>query len=260
MLSPDLGCPHDYSLRPADMVRVNRADLIVVNGLGAEPFLGTLLADKPRDKVLTISDDAATLPADPADADADEHEAGPAHAAHHHHGQYNPHVWASPSQAAREVRTLARKLAAADPAHADHYRANAERYTRKLEALAERMRVAARGFKTRNIVTFHDAFAYLARDLDLDVIATLTVDPQTGASANQMGQLDRAIRQNHVAAIFYEPAYSDAVAKALARQTGVPAYPLNPFNYFEGPPDAASYERVMEQNLATLQRALGTQP
>jgi zinc transport system substrate-binding protein len=261
LLSPDLGCPHDYSVRPDDLVRVNRADLIVANGLGIEPFLDALVAKagKPRGKLLTISDDAEVLEAGPEDADADEHEAQEGHAEHHHHGSYNPHVWASPVQAAREVRTLASKLAAADPAHAERYRANGERYARRLESLAERMRAAARGFKGRNIVTFHDAFAYLARDLDLNVVTTLTVDPQSGTSANQMRELADTIRKNDVAAIFYEPAYSDRVAKKLAEETGVPAYALNPFNYVNGRPDAASYERVMEENLKTLEQALGAQ-
>jgi len=259
LLSPDLGCPHDYALRPADLIRVNQADLVIVHGLGAEPFMDTLLANKPREKVLTIADHTEAIAADPEEAENESHEPA-GHAGHHHHERYNPHLWASPVQAAREVRILAVKLAAADPAHADRYQANAERYAKRLETLAGRMKAAAGHFKSRNIVTFHDAFAYLARDLGLHVAATLTVDPQMGASASQLGELDRIIRQRNVAAIFYEPAYSDAAAKMLAGQTHVPAYPLNPFNFAKGTPDVASYERVMEENLKTLEQALGAQP
>lgn len=263
LLSPDLGCPHDYALRPADLIRIGQADLIIANGLGAEPFMETLLAKKPHDRVLTIADDTEPIEAECEEA-GHEHSAEPGdepgHAGHHHHDDHNPHVWASPIQAAREVRTLARKLGAADPARADRYQANAEHYAKRLESLGERMKSAAKGFKGRNIVTFHDAFAYLARDLDLNVVATLTVDPQNGASANQMGALDRVIREKSVVAIFYEPAYSDATAKTLARQTGVPAFPLNPFNYATGTLDVAAYERVMEENLKTLELALGSHP
>lgn len=158
------------------------------------------------------------------------------------------------------MRTLGRKLAAADHQRADHYLANAERYAKRLEALAGRMREAAGGFKNRNIVTFHDAFAYLARDLDLNVVATLTVEPDAGISAHQMRELVGTIQKQQVAAIFYEPAYSSAVAQSLAEQTGVPAYPLNPFNYLKGQPAADSYEQVMEENLKTLQQALGNNP
>src|SRR5690606_29994119 len=122
------------------------------------------------------------------------------------------------------------------------------------------MKTAAERFENRNIVTFHDAFAYLVRDLDLNVVATLTVDPEAGLSARQMADLSNILKSQDVAAIFHEPAYSDRTAKALARQTGVPAYSLNPFNYAERKPDAEAYERVMEENLRTLTHALGGRP
>lgn len=262
LLPPDVGCPHDYALGPSDMVRANNANLIVTNGLDAESFLDQLLSRQSHERILTISDDVMPLESDHEcsahDQSADEHD----HAGHehHHHGHYNPHVWVSPVQAARQVRTLGQKLAAADPDRARHYETNAENYARRLESLAERMKTAASRFNRRNIVTFHDAFAYLARDLDLNVIATLTVDPETGLSARQMADLADTLNSRDVAAIFYEPAYSDRIAKVLARQTGVPAYSLNPFNFVEGRPDAGSYERVMEQNLRTLEQALGDRP
>jgi len=275
LLSPDLGCPHDYALRPGDLVRVNRADLIVAHGLDAEPFLDTILSNKGDGRVLTISDDVDALEAShecdeeprdaagphtesSADGEHDDHDHAGHH--HHHHGHYNPHVWASPAQAAREVRTLGRKLAAADKERASHYLANAERYASRLESLAERMRAASRNFKNRNIVTFHDAFAYLARDLDLNVVTTLTVEPDAGVSAFQMRELADTIRRQRVAAIFHEPAYSERLARSLADQTGVPSYSLNPFNFAAGRPDADAYEQVMEENLRTLQKALGEQP
>lgn len=258
LLSPDLGCPHDYSVRSADLKRVSQADVIVANGLGAEPFLDLLISKKAPGRVLTISDDTQPIAScgESHESEAEDH-AGHNHDHGHDHGPDNPHVWASPAQAARQVRTLGRKLAEADPARAERYRTHAEFYARRLESLAERMRESAKTLEKRNIVTFHDAFAYLARDLDLNVVATLTVDPQNGPSARQMGELTEAVRKGDVAAIFYEPAYSDRLARTLARDTGVPCYPLNPFNYAEGKPDGASYERVMEENLKTLQQALG---
>lgn len=254
LLSPDMGCPHDYALRPADVVRINSARVVVLSGLGAEPFAEMVLARKAREQIITLSDDVQPIAAEPETEAEHGHE--------HHHESVNPHVWASPVQAARQVRELARKLANADPAHGATYKANGETYARRLEALGERMRTAAKAFQNRNIVTFHDAFAYLARDLDLCVVATMTVDPQGGVSAHQMAELTKTIGEKQAGALFYEQAYSlsDRVAQRLAEQTGVAAYPLNPFNYYEGKPDPESYERVMEQNLKVLERALEKRP
>lgn len=254
LLSPNIGCPHDYAVSPPDLLRVAKADLVIINGLGAEPFAADLLADKSNGRVLSISDDVESLCAE----QHDEGEHGHEHAAHDH-GAVNPHAWASPVQAARQVRTLTRKLAAADPTHAATYQANGDAYAKRLDALAARMRAASREFDRRNIVTFHDAFAYLARDLELNVVATLTVDPEVGLAPPQMAELSRVIREQNVAAVFYEPAYaySDRVARTLSEQTGVAVFPLNPFNFHDGRPDPDAYERVMGENLAVLQRALG---
>ncbi|GMV96904.1 MAG: hypothetical protein AMXMBFR83_12640, partial [Phycisphaerae bacterium] len=120
LLSPDLGCPHEYSLRPRDVVRASTADLVILNGLGAEPFADKLLSGHRPGEVITISDDVETIALSPDDED------GAAHDHHgeqqgHRHGPVNPHVWASPAQAARQVRTLARKLAEADPPRAARY-------------------------------------------------------------------------------------------------------------------------------------------
>lgn len=263
---PDVGCVHDYAVRPADLKRVSRADAVIANGLDAEPFLPQLLSGQDDVRLITLSAGVSALPAgDPghgheeSHADPADHEQKDAHAHHGHEhcsGEHNPHVWVSPLQAAQQVRTLARELAKLDPEHADAYTSNAEAYAGRLEDLARRMKAAAQAFANRKIVTFHDAFAYLARDLDLEVVATLTVDPESGPSAGELKSLIEVIQREKPAAIFYEPAYSDRTAKTVSEETGLPAYPLNPFNYFDGEPKADAYEAVMSHNLEVLQKAL----
>ncbi len=254
LVAQDVGCPHNYVVRPSDLKQIALANLVIANGLGVEPFLDALVKNAPGARVITISDGCDVIR-----AASDGH--GP-HCQgdhdHHEHGTVNAHVWVSPLQAARQVRNLARKLAEADPARRDRYTANGEAYAARLESLGRQMTEAASGFVHRNIVTLHDAFAYLARDLDLNVVATLEPEPGTEPSATQMAQIIDTIKRTRAAAVFYEPGTSDRVAQAVARDAGVSALPLNPFNTLEGPPTARSYEEVMAVNLATLQRALGS--
>src|SRR5690606_20922099 len=158
-----------------------------------------------------------------------EHEHGAACNHDHHghdHGSVNPHVWVSPRQAAIQVRALGDGLAARDPEHAAAYRANAAAYADRLTALHERMRAASRQFTNRRIVPFHDAFAYLARDLDLEVVATLTQDPDHAPSARRIADTIGVIRETRPAAIFFEPAYSDRLARSVSSETGVAMYAL----------------------------------
>lgn len=261
LVPTNVGCPHDYSLRPADMQKLADANVFVINGLGLDPFLDGMRQANPKAAIITISDDCDVLAAEPSEDGEHEHGTHAGHDHHHHHeGDNNPHVWVSPAQAIRQVNTLARRLSELDPAHAQAYQRNAAAYTARLQILLDRMKSAAQAFSRRNIVTFHDAFAYLARDLNLKVVATLTQDPEQAPSAHQMAGLIETIRRTGAAAIFYEPAYSDRTAVAIGRDAGVPVHPLNPFNSIDDPPDAASYETVMEQNLKVLQQALGATP
>lgn len=244
LVSRGVGCPHHYSMRPADLKRASQADLIIANGLGIEPFLDDLVRGNSTARVLTLSDDCDVLK-----------EASAGHAEPEHAGA-NPHVWVSPVEVVKEVRTLARKLGQADPPRADRYKANGEAFVARLESLHRQMLDAAKGFTKRDIVTFHDAFAYLARDLGLNVVATLEAEPGQEPSAHQMATIIDILRRTR-APVFFEPASSDQIARTVARDAGVPVFAMNPFNSLDGEPTARSYEEVMSANLKVLRQALG---
>lgn len=287
LIDRNVGCPHSYSVSGQDLKKVSGADVIVANGLGIEPFLDELLRGQDRTRVLTISDECDVIRIKSGEHDSHEaqeaddhnaheskshehgegethehHETGHPHE-HLHAGDVNPHTWVSPRQAAVQVRTLARKLSGVDKAHAEQYRANGEAYAKRLEALADRMVEVSKSFTNRNIVTGHAAFDYLARDLGLNVVATLQVVPGETASAGEMARVVDTIRNTHAAAVFWEPPFTDKTAETIARDAGVAVYPLNPFNTDAGLGASKSadgirqmYEEVMNQNLATLQKAL----
>src|SRR5688500_8148856 len=107
LMPGDSGCPHDYAVRSQDLKRVANADVIVANGLGIDHFGQSLTGNGTRALVIEISDDCELIKS--------EHCTHTDHAHHHHdHEHVNGHVWVSPVQAIRQVRTLARKLAEAD--------------------------------------------------------------------------------------------------------------------------------------------------
>lgn len=292
LLAPaNTGCPHDYAVRPGDLQRLARANLVVANGLGVDDFINPLLQSSgSKAPIVRLSEGITAIPTSAPDAhaghdhgpaedehaghDHDEHEPATAPSAHahdetdhddhagHDHAELtiNPHVWVSPTLAIRQVHTLAAALVQADPSRAELYRRNEADYVRRLTALAARMQEASKTFQKRDIVTFHDAFAYLARDLGLNVVATLTDNPDHLPSAREMSEAIEKIRQSKPAAIFYEPAYSERLARRISEETGVPLYELNPMNSARGTPAAGTYEEVMNQNLQSLQKALGGPP
>jgi len=267
MLPSQLGCPHNYTLTPQDMQELARADVLVINGLGMEEFLGAPL--KRANEELTIVDSSAGIEETLQYTTGHEHNAGEAHKHHaghdaeegeehdhHHHEGVNPHLFASPRMAAKLAMNIAAGLGKADPAGKDLYTRNARAYAETLNKLADEMADLGKRLKNNRIVEPHGVFDYLARDAGLEILAVMQAHGQE-PSAAEMARLAKTIREKKVGAIFTEPQYPDKVGKALARETGVPVGMLDPAA--SGPEDAPPdyYETVMRENMKTLETTLG---
>ena len=237
MLPASMGCPHDYALTPGDMKKIASADLFVVNGYGMEEFLGEpVLRANPKIRIVETA--RAVLPIHGG----------------HGHGDVNPHTWVSPRNAILQVREIEKALSAARPVSAGAFRRNADAYISRLSALAEEFEAAAKTFRRRNIVTFHNVFDYLARDLGLTVVGEIETAPGQEPSAGEIRNLSRTIRERKVPVVFSEPQYSPKLAEALAKEAGIPVRVLDPVS--TGSPAPTAYEDAMRRNLSTLKEAL----
>ena len=250
MLPASLGCPHDYALTPGDMKKIASADLFVANGLGMEEFLGKPVR-RANPKILIVETAHGVRPIREGHDD-------PAKGAHggkgHDPGEINPHTWVSPRNAILQVREIEKALSAARPVSARDFRRNADAYVSRLSALAAEFETAAKTFRRRNIVTFHNVFDYLARDLGLTVVGEIETAPGQEPSAGEIRNLSRTIRERKVPAVFSEPQYSPKLAEALAREAGVPVRVLDPVA--TGSRALTAYEDAMRRNLSTLKEAL----
>lgn len=237
MLPASLGCPHDYALTPGDMKKIASADLFVANGLGMEDFLGEPVR-RANPKIRIVETARGVRPV----------RGG--------HGEINPHTWVSPRNAILQVREIEKALSEARPGLAPAFRRNADAYVFRLTALAAEFEAAAMTFRRTNIVTFHDVFDYLARDVGLTVVGTIETVPGQEPSAGEIQRLSRTIREKEVPAVFSEPQYSPKLADALAREAGVPVRVLDPVA--TGSPALTAYEDAMRRNLSTLKEALSS--
>ena len=239
MLPASLGCPHDYSLSPGDMKKIAAADLFLANGLGMEDFLGAPVGRaNPGIRVVETASSVTPLRA----------EGG--------HGDANPHTWVSPRNAILQVRAIEKALSEASPANGPIFHRNADVYVGRLASLAREFDEAARHFRNRNIVIFHNIFDYLARDLQLTVVGRIEETPGQDPSAREMQDLIRTIRERGAAAVFAELQYPVKLARTVAEEAGVPVRMLDPVS--TGSTAPTSYEDAMRRNLRTLTEALGT--
>ncbi len=233
LVCPTAGCLHDYQLSPREMAALESASVLVVNGAGMESFLEKAVRQYPALKVVDASRGLEMI---------------------QDHGGPNPHLWVSPPGAIGQVRNIAEGLAAADPAHAAQYRANAEAYAARLEALRRRMHAELDALPNRRVVTMHEAFPYFAKEFNLDVAGVIQREPGSDPSAGELAESVEAIRRSGVRAIFAEPQYPARAAVTIAREAGATVYTLDPA--VTGPADPDAYLQAMERNLDTLRRAL----
>ncbi len=239
MLPASLGCPHDYSLSPGDMKKIAEADLFLANGLGMEEFLGAPVR-RANPEIHIVETASLVSPLRAAEG----------------HGEINPHTWVSPRNAIVQVRAIEKALSAASPENETVFRRNADAYAGRLSSLVREFVEAAGRFRNRNIVTFHNVFDYLARDLGLVVVGYVERTPGQEPSAGEMRDLIRTIRKTGAAAVFAEPQYPGRLAAMVAAEAGVPVLVLDPFSTGSAAP--TSYEETMRRNLRTLAEALGS--
>lgn len=268
LVPAETGCPHDYVLTPTDMRLLMRADAVVLNGLGLDGFMCQAIASAQTDarRIDTSVGVDDLLPSRVAlfgkqHATRRDPAAGKHHCHDHDHGHVsrqdvNPHLFASPRHAARIVENIAEGLSVIDAGYAETYRAAARTAAERLRRLSETMDTRAKALERRKIVTQHDIFDYLARDLGLTVVAVIKGGHAAEPTASELRRAIRILRQRGVAALIAEPQYRDRVMRVLSAETGVPLATLDPLA--SGPPDAGLeyYEEVMRSNIEILERLL----
>ena len=229
------GCLHDYSLTTQNLKILEKADLLIVNGLGMESFLDKVTSNYPKLKVIDASQDAQFM-FDPNTGDP------------------NPHVWVSILGAMKQVENITQALTQIYPIHEAGYKMNAESYMHKLSVLQVKMQKALSNLPYKQIVTFHEAFSYFASEFNLEVIAVIESEPGKEPSPKELSDLISKVKQMPRKVLFVEPQYTAKTADLIAQETGAVIYTLDPVVTGDGNLD--SYLTSMEQNLETFKRAL----
>ncbi len=198
------GCLHDYQLTPANRITLQNAELLLLNGGGAEVFLTDTLAALSHLKTVDTSAGVDLL----TSCHDHDHPHDHAHAAAGESHAANEHLWVSPTRYAEQVTATATALAALDPQNAATYARNAETYRQKILAVGARLTAAADKLGSKNCVIFHDSLAYLADDLGLTVTAALHVGEDAGLSAGDLAAAQSAIAADSGTLLLYDSQYT----------------------------------------------------
>ncbi len=239
------GCLHDFQFQSSDMKKIETSDVFIINGAGMESFLDKAIKSNPRMKIIDSSEGIDLIISDHCHHDEDDD-----------HGDIcaNPHVWVSITNYIKQVENICQGLSTIDPKNKEKYEENAYIYIKKLEDLRENMHLELDDLPNRDIVTFHEAFPYFAREFNLNVVSVISSQPHSEASVKEISENIELVKSKGIKAIFIEPQYSSTSAEAVANETGAKVYVLDSSSSGEVYKDA--YVDTMKKNLTVLKEAL----
>ena len=240
LVTEQVSCLHDYALNVRQARAAEAAELIVINGAGLEDFMGDLLDGKV---VIDSSDGIALIEAIPDH----EHEES-SHEGHHH--EEDPHIWLSPANAKIMAQNICTGLSAQYPEHTALFEQNLAALLAELDELQAYGQQHLSTLSCRELITFHDGFAYLAESFDLTILEAVEEKSGSEASAAELIHLIQEVRHHNLPAVFTENLGSVSAAGIIAAETGAQVHALDMIMY------GNSYFDAMYRNIDTLKGAL----
>lgn len=205
---------HMFEPAPMDAARVAEADIILINGLGFEGWIGRLVeASAAKGLLVTASEGIKVM-------EADDH----GHSHGHSHGhEADPHAWQDPRNGIIYARNIAEGLCRKDSANCETFRANASRYAGELTALDAEIRANFANIPqaARRVITSHDAFGYFGKAYGIRFMAARGVSSDAEPSAKGIAQLISQIKKERAKALFVETVSDPRLIERIAADAGI---------------------------------------
>lgn len=234
---------HGYEPTPSDLVRAQKADLILDNGMGLERWAQRFYAGLGDIPHVTISEGIT-----PIDITEDAYA-----------GKPNPHAWMSPKLALVYVENIRKALSNLDPENATTYNANAQKYSKEIQDIDRQLRAKIDQIPRdhRFIVTCEGAFSYLAKDYGLSELYLWPVNSERQATPRQVQKVINVVRQSKIPVVFCESTVSADIQKQVAEESGARFGGIFYVDSLSQPGgDVPTYLTLMKYNVDTLTKGL----
>lgn len=209
---------HEFRPTPADVRKIEQADLVIVNGLGAEGWLDRLIASSGfKGKIIVASKGITPLKFEQAvwgEEGNKKHESGQEH---HNHDALDPHAWQSVANARMYAKNIAAAVTELVPGKAAAILQRATAYDQALATLDQNIKDAIKKVPVgrRYVVTNHDAFAYFGKEYGIIFLSVLGLSTQETIMPTALALLKDHIKQHQVKAIFLENSSNNKMLQAL---------------------------------------------
>jgi zinc transport system substrate-binding protein len=247
LLVPETVDVHDFEPTPSDIAKVSSAEVLIYNGEGLEPWIQDVINSAGNPHLITVdtSQNITLLPV-PA-----EFQQG--------NRTIDPHIWLDPENAKQQVNNILQGLIKADPADSAYFTQNAQAYQAQLDNLNQLAINATTNTATKIFVTFHEAFAYFAKQYNvtqLSILGPFEEEP----TPTDIQNVINAINQNHLKYVGYESLENPAISQSISSETNATLINMNPIEGLttQEKANGDNYISLMEQDIANIHTALST--
>ena len=240
--------PHDVEVRPSLMVKVRRADLLVINGLELDQWVEVVVRGANNPKVLPgtpgrvdASEGLPVLEVPTARVDrsmGDVHPAG------------NPHYTADPGMAPLITANILAGLARLQPASRAAFEKNRAEFLARLEQAMNGWTTTLGPFKGAKVVQYHNDFIYLLTRFGLVKGGAIEDRPGIPATPAHLARLIQDMKQEKIKLVVVEPWNDYKLAERVAQEAGATVRVLAPS--VGALKEAKTYLDTVEYNVRTL--------
>lgn len=241
--------PHEYDPTAKDIAAIEDSSILLLNGV-LENWGDKVTSNLQQTDVLVVRTGDGMFSMDAGHTHDDGHTT-------EEHAQ-DPHIWLDPQLAKKQAQKITNAFVQKDPANAEYYKKNNAELGKKFDALHTAFATGLSSCKSRDIITSHAAFGYLAKAYDLHQESIAGLSTEIEPSAKQLAAVAQFAKENDTKYIFFEKLVSPKLSETIAREVGAKTLVLDPI---EGIPQddimqGKNYFTVMEENLTNLQTAL----
>jgi ABC-type Zn uptake system ZnuABC Zn-binding protein ZnuA len=136
-------------------------------------------------------------------------------------GKPNPHLWTDPTLARKYAEIVKDDMSERDPDNATYYAANYRKFSTVIDELDEAMRTAFATIPRRELLTYHDAYAYFAKTYGWEVIGAIQVSDFEDPTPREVADLIEQVKTAKVPAIFGSEVFPSPVLAQIGKETGV---------------------------------------
>ena len=227
----------DYQPRPEDIKKLIDLDAIVVNGIGHDDFIFSMIKASGNKRIVVIRPNDATPQIKSA--------RGPG---------VNSHTFISFTNAIQQTYAIQRALATLRPGDAATLQQNAASYARRLRVIKSRAAVQLAEAKITRVVTVHDGYGYLLQEFGLEVAGVVQPAHGLTPSATELRDMVRLLQREKISVVFSEQTFPPPLLKVLGDEARVRIHIIS--HIASGPFTPERFEREMQTNVETMIRAL----